>query len=109
MRIKSYQIETINQLAKIYFGSNTKVFLFGSRLDNKKKGGDIDILIKKDEKQKMNLRQKSRFLTELKMKIGFQKIDVIFDNEKLKLKTDFYNEVISSAQILQVDPSSFLS
>jgi len=100
MRISSYQIEIINQLAIKCFGIDTKVFLFGSRLDDEKKGGDIDVLIKTSEKQKMNIRQKSTFLTELKLRIGFQKIDVVFDDENLKLKEFFYKSVIANAQIL---------
>lgn len=47
MRISKRTIEIINRAIKDSFGS-VKVYLFGSRVDDNKKGGDIDIAIKCD-------------------------------------------------------------
>jgi len=48
MRISKNEIEIIKNsiLSK---DKNTKVFLFGSRTDDSKRGGDIDILILSDK------------------------------------------------------------
>jgi hypothetical protein len=41
MRISEQEIELIKNLAVKSFGENTKVFLFGSRTADNKRGGDI--------------------------------------------------------------------
>lgn len=45
MRLSEYQIQTIRQLARQVAGSNFRVRVFGSRLDDAAHGGDIDILL----------------------------------------------------------------
>ncbi len=45
MRLTTEQIALIKQKATLIFGESAKVFLFGSRVDDTKKGGDIDIFI----------------------------------------------------------------
>ena len=45
MRLQKQEIQTILQVAKSIYGQKVKVYLFGSRLDNTKRGGDIDLLI----------------------------------------------------------------
>ena len=52
MRLKKQEIQTILQVAKNIYGQKVKVYLFGSRLDNTKRGGDIDLLIRTDEEKK---------------------------------------------------------
>ena len=79
MRLSKNQIQVINQTAKEYFGNSVRVFIFGSRIDDKKKGGDIDLLIKTKKKSILTLKNKLLFLVDLKTKIGDRKIDVIFD------------------------------
>ena len=58
---------------------NAKVWLFGSRVDDSKKGGDIDIAIfsEKIDKDAMQKIQVRRFICE---KIGDQKIDIVTTN-----------------------------
>lgn len=45
MRITPQQISTIVQTTRSIAGVNAQVWLFGSRLDDSRKGGDIDLLI----------------------------------------------------------------
>ena len=45
MRLTHRQRSTIKSLANHYFGLDSIVYLFGSRIDDKQKGGDIDLLI----------------------------------------------------------------
>ena len=39
--------QTIIQIAKDIYGETVKVYLFGSRLNGEKRGGDIDLLDRK--------------------------------------------------------------
>ena len=45
MRVKSKDIKAIKDIAKAVFGETATIRLFGSRSDDHKKGGDIDLLI----------------------------------------------------------------
>jgi predicted nucleotidyltransferase len=45
MRLTSAQIQTIKSTAASVLGAGIDVTLFGSRLDDHKKGGDIDLYI----------------------------------------------------------------
>ena len=93
MRLSQFEIGAINSIAKKHFGSEVQVFLFGSRVDDDKKGGDIDLFIKNDDKELLSLETKIQFLVELKMQIGEQKIDVVFDNEITRSKVQFYDSI----------------
>ena len=90
MRLSEQQIEIIRNTAFNHFGDDVHVFLFGSRTDPHKKGGDIDLLIS-TLKEKTHLKQKLLFLVDLKKQLGDQKIDVVFDKkekyENMFLKT----------------------
>ncbi|MGV8134814.1 MAG: nucleotidyltransferase domain-containing protein [Mangrovibacterium sp.] len=92
MRLSQFEINTINTLAQKHFGNGTRVFLFGSRIDDNKKGGDIDLFIKSRE-DTLTIRRRISFLAELKSIIGDQKIDVVFDNANTRLKTRFYHSI----------------
>jgi len=81
-------------MAKKYFGSDAQVFLFGSRVDNLKKGGDIDLFIKNKNEALFTVELKVQFLAELKSVIGNQKIDVVFDNANTRSKRNFYQSII---------------
>lgn len=94
MRLSKLQIDIIIKLARKYFGQETTVSLFGSRTDDRKKGGDIDLLIKNNDETTLTLETKIHFLAELKTKIGDRKIDVVFDNTNTRQKKNFYRSVI---------------
>jgi len=49
VRLSEYEIRTIKETAKEIFGKDVKVYIFGSRADLTKKGGDIDIFIETDK------------------------------------------------------------
>ena len=93
MRLSEYERQEINSLAIIHFGEGVQVFLFGSRVDDSKKGGDIDLFIKNNNEKLLNLEIKIQFLVDLKSKIGDQKIDVVYDNESTRSKLSFYNSI----------------
>ena len=45
MRITPEQIKIFGKYAHRYFGEDAKIWLFGSRVDDGKKGGDYDFLV----------------------------------------------------------------
>ncbi len=45
MRLERWEIEEIKKAAELIFGKDVKVILFGSRVDDNKKGGDIDLYV----------------------------------------------------------------
>ena len=79
MRLKEYQANLIKTLAVKFFGKEAKVYLFGSRVDKNKKGGDIDIYIETDGNQNI-LEKKIDMLVELEKKLGQRKIDLVVNN-----------------------------
>ena len=104
MRLSQFEIEAIHSIAKKYFGSDAQVFLFGSRVDDDKKGGDIDLFISTNEMYLLTLETKIQFLAELKSQIGDQKIDVVFDTEVTRSKIQFYNSIQKYKTELRVNP-----
>ena len=94
MRLNEFQIEAITKLAQKHFGEGTTVYLFGSRTDENKKGGDIDLFISNEDEKRLNIEAKVQFLAELKTKIGDRKIDVVFDNDFTRQKENFYRTII---------------
>lgn len=49
MRLTDYQIQAIRQLARQVTGSQSRVRVFGSRLDNTAHGGDLDLMLELPE------------------------------------------------------------
>ena len=49
MRLTDYQIQTILRLARQVAGSQARVRVFGSRLDDAVHGGDIDLMLELPE------------------------------------------------------------
>lgn len=74
MRLSQYKQHFIKTFWKESF-PNSKVYLFGSRTDDAKKGGDIDLLILNDEK--IDLAIKIDFLGKFWEEFGEQKVDVV--------------------------------
>lgn len=49
MRLTPEQIAIIRQATQETFGPDARVWLFGSRVDDRKLGGDVDLLIESDQ------------------------------------------------------------
>ncbi len=77
MRLTSDEIHAISETFLQTFGSGT-IRLFGSRVDDEKRGGDIDLYIETPVRKEL-LRKKIDFLVKLKRRIGDRKIDVVID------------------------------
>ena len=49
MRLDSKEIETVRTLVEAIVGKGSKVRVFGSRLNDSKRGGDLDLLVESDD------------------------------------------------------------
>lgn len=79
MRLTTTQHQAIKKYFLEVFQEG-EIFLFGSRVDESKKGGDIDLYIR-TKNMKNLIHKKLDFLVKLKREIGQQKIDVVFDRQ----------------------------
>ncbi len=79
MRLSKLEIKIIKESAIKIFGNDAKVFLFGSRVNDKLKGGDIDIYIETNKTIDV-LNKKIKMSIELKKKLGDRRIDLVINN-----------------------------
>lgn len=80
MRLTPAQIAAIRRTTAEVFGEQAHVWLFGSRVDDSRRGGDIDLMIRPSSfLVGHGLTHKIRFLGKLERLIGERKIDVIIE------------------------------
>lgn len=78
MRLSTKEITIIKQVVASLLGSNgVKVILFGSRVDDDAKGGDIDLLIETTAEQVSRISTANRIAANLQVQLGDQRIDVL--------------------------------
>ena len=83
MRLTTYQQQAIKKHFLEVFKEG-EIYLFGSRVDDNAKGGDIDLYLVVPNIKDLATK-KIDFLVALKRDIGEQKIDVVFDRGKNRL------------------------
>jgi predicted nucleotidyltransferase len=83
MRLTEFETTAILKAFREVFG-NGDVYLFGSRVDDAQKGGDIDLYLKPED-QTNRFDKKIRFLAQLHLSLGDQKIDVIVYRDENRL------------------------
>ncbi|OQA80087.1 MAG: Nucleotidyltransferase domain protein [bacterium ADurb.Bin243] len=94
MRLSEFEVKSIKESIRV-FDSDALVYLFGSRTDDSKKGGDIDILVLSE---KLTSKEKRLIKLDLYDKIGEQKIDIIIS--KNGVKSSFVKLAVSGGIIL---------
>jgi hypothetical protein len=77
VRLTQKDIEVILTAFKKTFGSDDHLWLFGSRVDLNKRGGDIDLYVETHFNVEDAAEAELKFLHELYEGIGEQKIDII--------------------------------
>lgn len=80
MRLTPFERDTLKAAAQDSFETGVVVRLFGSRVDDSRKGGDIDLLIETrlDDPERI-ARAHTQFLSRVYTRLGEQKIDVLID------------------------------
>lgn len=88
MRISIEQIDLLkNKILSIL--PDAMVYLFGSRIDDNKKGGDIDIMILSD--RKMSWKEKAMIRWHYFERFGEQKLDIISSTFK---ENDSFKQIV---------------
>jgi len=77
MRLTPTVQHTIKTTAAEIFGAEAKISLFGSRTDDTRKGGDIDLLVELSSPQPEVQRKRLSFVARLQQRLGDQPIDVL--------------------------------
>lgn len=87
VRLEEWEIKEILRSFRECFGENDHLWLFGSRVDLNKRGGDIDLYIEiMNFDSKKVYEQKQKFGALLQDRLGEQKIDIIiYDPEQTLL------------------------
>ena len=77
MRLQPPQIQAIKQAVARVAGPDARVRLFGSRLDDLARGGDIDLLVELPHPSAQSVALESRLAAALQIALGEQRIDVL--------------------------------
>lgn len=79
MRLQKNEIENLKQ-STYQYDNQAKIYLFGSRVDDNKRGGDIDLLIISKKITRQEIRMiKFSFYDEF----GEQQLDILLDDGAL--------------------------
>lgn len=80
MRLTEVEKQLICEIFLKHYSKNDHIWLFGSRVDDTRKGGDIDFYVETEETDiKIALEKKLSFLGDLWSVLGEQKIDVVLN------------------------------
>ena len=77
MRLSPKEARLIREMAEANFGPGTVVRLFGSRADDARRGGDIDLHITAGDPDRVSLENEIRFRVDLEGAIGERRVDVL--------------------------------
>ena len=77
MRLTPHQIDIIGETVRAALGHTARVRLFGSRIDDAGRGGDIDLFVEVDRTLPNRAAAASRLAAELQPRLDDQRIDVI--------------------------------
>ncbi len=77
MRLSQAERKAIKKAVENNFGPEAKIFLFGSRIDDSKRGGDIDLYIETCLWGKELIRAKLMAMVDIQRSIGDRKIDIV--------------------------------
>lgn len=111
MRLTPEEIAGIVQALKLSLsGHSAELRLFGSRIDDSRKGGDIDLLliVPEQELRSQLISNKHYLLSDIKAAIGEQKIDLKIVT-KADLDIDPFLKVIYPSSVLIFDFNKFSS
>lgn len=83
MRLSKKYVDILKLKFHEFFGAG-EIYLFGSRVDDTKKGGDIDLYFKLEDHSNL-FEKKIKFLSRVKRELGEQKIDIVFNEDEDRL------------------------
>ncbi len=84
MRLSEAESKAIKQAVQKHFGPEAQVYVFGSRADDSKHGGDIDLFVETELKGEDLVRAKLHAMSEMQLSIGERKIDIVTGSSRQK-------------------------
>jgi len=103
MRITETERRVLCDAAREAFGAESTVFLFGSRMDDSRRGGDIDLLVETGKTGHAAIFEAQlRFLAKVKLALGEQKIDVLVDYPDRKNRPEILRIARASGNSQQI-------
>jgi len=93
MRLTSEQLKVFDSFARRYFGKDAELWLFGSRVDDRKKGGDYDFLVETSVNNADEIiERKISLLAELQDTPQFEdeRIDIVVRRRASAFETPIY-------------------
>ena len=92
LRLNDHQRRAIKTAALSCFGANARVCLFGSRTDDRKRGGDIDLLISTSLTEPAAIaRAEIAFQVQLQQALGEQRIDLLVDYQGRRVRPPIFS------------------
>lgn len=85
MRLTAQQITNIKRTVAVLAGEHARVILFGSRVDDTKKGGDVDLLITLPEQVDNPAELSAKISARLIKQFQGRKVDVLLKAPNLKI------------------------
>jgi uncharacterized protein len=77
IRLAPWEADAIRSAAAAHFGAGVRVWLFGSRADPSRRGGDIDLYLEPAANQPDTLDRELRLYAALQLALGEQRIDIV--------------------------------
>jgi len=101
MRLNDFQRANICSEAVHCFGANSRLWLFGSRVNDQLRGGDIDLYIEPEIEDAASIVDaKLKFLSEMHRLLGEQKIDLVVRRNKGNYEAPVYRIARESGERL---------
>ena len=83
MRLTDYEIQSIRQLARQVGGNQSRVRVFGSRLDDTAHGGDLDLMLELPEPMDNAALMAARMFAQVSRAMHGRKVDVLLSAPNL--------------------------
>jgi transcription antitermination factor NusA-like protein len=94
VRLSEHDLTALINCFKQNFPEETShIWLFGSRVDLSRRGGDIDLMIEAELTVSELVERRRNFIIALEKKIGEQKIDVVLYNPQTQTPATIHHEV----------------
>ena len=86
MRLTDTQRATIREEVLRHFGDGARVLLFGSRVRDDARGGDIDLYLEADGSVEETLARELKLYAALQRRLGEQRIDIVIHRRDAPLR-----------------------
>lgn len=84
LRLTDQQVQQICQIVAALVGTEAEVWLFGSRVDDRLKGGDVDLLIRLSQPVEHPALVSARLGAKISRAMGGRKVDIVLSAPNLQ-------------------------